>query len=172
PGRADVPRTWRSNRPAGDGIDRGRDPAADQTDGHADAVPDQRHRPGDRRLRHRLFLADAASPAALHRSEDRPGVHCRRRPFARLPADHPVDRRARPRVGPDRDRRGRRDARAIAAGARARLRYRPGLSDFAAPRTGRAQELEGEVPAAWPAMVAEEKLALWGDVETDALGER
>jgi len=25
---------------------------------------------------------------------------------------------------------------------------------------------------AWPAMVAEEKLALWGDVETDALGER
>ncbi len=25
---------------------------------------------------------------------------------------------------------------------------------------------------AWPAMIAEEKLALWGDVETDALGER
>jgi EAL domain-containing protein (putative c-di-GMP-specific phosphodiesterase class I) len=25
---------------------------------------------------------------------------------------------------------------------------------------------------AWPAMIADEKLALWGDVETDALGER
>ncbi len=25
---------------------------------------------------------------------------------------------------------------------------------------------------AWPAMIAEEKLALWGDVEADALGER
>jgi hypothetical protein len=25
---------------------------------------------------------------------------------------------------------------------------------------------------AWPAMIAEEKLALWGDVETDTLGER
>jgi hypothetical protein len=24
---------------------------------------------------------------------------------------------------------------------------------------------------AWPAMVAEERLALWGDVEADALGE-
>jgi len=24
---------------------------------------------------------------------------------------------------------------------------------------------------AWPAMIAEEKLALWGDVETDSLGE-
>jgi len=30
----------------------------------------------------------------------------------------------------------------------------------------------GKFRRAWPAMIAEEKLALWGDVETDTLGER
>jgi hypothetical protein len=29
-----------------------------------------------------------------------------------------------------------------------------------------------KVRRAWPAMIAEEKLALWGDVEANALGER
>ena len=89
PGRAHVPRARRSDRPPGARADRGRDPAAGQADGHADPVPDQGHRPCDRRFRDRLFVADAASPAALHRGQDRPGVRRRRRRIARLPADHP-----------------------------------------------------------------------------------
>ena len=79
PGRADVPGARCADRPAGARADRGRDPTAGQADGHADPLPDQGHRPCDRRFRHRLFVADAASPAALHRGQDRSGVRRRRR---------------------------------------------------------------------------------------------
>ena len=61
----------------------------------------------------------------------------------------------------------------LRAGARARLRRRPGLSDLAAARARRRSRRGSRSSAArWPAMIAEEKLALWGDVEADALGER
>ena len=93
--------------------------------------------------------------------------------LARLPADHPVGHRPRPRARPHRDCGGRRDARPIAPGARARLRPRPGLSDLAG--AGTASDLKAwkqKFRRSWPAMIAEAPLALWGDVEADSLGER
>ena len=69
-------------RTAGARADRGRDPAAGQAHGHADPLPDQGHRPRHRRFRHRLFVAHAASAAAVHGAEDRPGFRCRCRRLA------------------------------------------------------------------------------------------
>ena len=57
----------------------------------------------------------------------------------------------------------------LRARARARLRLRPGLSRLAADGARGAQGLARRVPARWPAMLAEEELALWRDVEVNSL---
>ena len=81
-------------------------------------------------------IADAASPIAVHRGQDRPLLRRRRddaRTNRRLIVKSIID--LAHGLGLTRHRRRRRDGRAVAAAARARLRRRPGLSDLDPART-------------------------------------
>ena len=100
-------------------------------------------------------LDPAAQAPALHRTEDRPGVHCRSRPFQRLPLDRPDHCRSRPRTRAYRHRRGRRDGRAASAGARTRLRHRPGLSHLTADEPRSFGRWKHEFRERWPSLIGE-----------------
>jgi hypothetical protein len=86
----------------------------------------------DRRLRHRLLVAELPSPAARVRAQDRPVIRCQ--PAARRAGrgDRAVHDRTRPQPRPRRRRRGRREQRGAPAAPDLRMRHRPGLLHLAA----------------------------------------
>ena len=132
-----------------------REPAAHRRPGRRDrAAPAEGPRPParDRRLRHRLLVAELPHAAAGRRGEARPVVHRGHRHRHSAGAAVPHRRRARTGPRPDRDRRGRRAARAALPAARlglpggAGLLLRPARSGVAGRAVARRRPLGRRPP--------------------------
>ncbi len=95
---------------------------------HARApAPQDGGRPGDRRLRHGLFISAVHARTADWSREDRPVVHSCDRPLVERRGDHPLCGRPRPYSGAHRDSRGCRDRDTARLRLGGRVRHGSGL---------------------------------------------
>ena len=131
--RAGAPRT-RADRDHGHGQRRAIGAHAERTQG------DRRHA-GDRRFRHRLFVAELPQAAADRHAEDRPGVRRRHHHRSGRRGDHLDDHHDGALARPRRRRRRRGNPRAAALPAQPGLRRNPGPLVRAAARGGRLLHL-------------------------------
>ena len=130
PGRSrPAPRAERGRAAATRARDhRGHDPhRPGPYDGHPRTARRPRRRAGDRRLRHRLLLAQLPQAPTGGRAEDRPELRLPDGGRRERRGHRAFDDRARAQPGADRRGRGRRDAGDARAPGRAGLRQRAGL---------------------------------------------